>query len=295
MSTDTTSPASSPLSPAPAQDRTLFAPSPPASSDPAVLDLRDVAFVRDGRTILEHVDLTVRAGEHWALIGPNGAGKSTILSLCGARNHPTRGSVDVLGHTLGRVDVQALHRRVGHVNPRHLLRTALTIQEVVLTGLTGTIELRPRWAPTSDEVDRARALITHLGLGGKEREPWTTLSQGERGRTIIARALVAEPELLLLDEPSTGLDVAAREQLLSTLDAVRVVHPEVASVLVTHHLEELPTSTTHALLLAPGRVSAAGPADEVLTTEAVSRCFDHPIHVGRHRGRWRASAGPATT
>lgn len=300
MSTDTASPVVPATSPSSvrAGARGSVPPAdapPPSAGATVVLNLGDVAFVRDGRTILEHVDLTVRAGEHWALIGPNGAGKSTILSMCGARNHPTRGEVEVLGHVLGRVDLQTLHRRIGHVDPRHPLRTALTIQEVVLTGITGTIEWRQRWVPTPAEIDRARALVADMGLGGKEHEPWTTLSQGERGRTIIARALVADPALLLLDEPSTGLDVAAREQLLATIDAVRVAHPEVASVLVTHHLEELPTSTTHALLLAPGRVSAAGPADDVLTTEAVSRCFDHPIHVERRHGRWRASAGPAAT
>lgn len=299
MSTDTASPAPgtvTPPRPAPGDARVALPPGASTAEAGAavVLAMRDVAFVRSGRTILEHVDLTVRAGEHWALVGPNGAGKSTILSLCAARNHPTRGGVDVLGHTLGRVDVQTLHRRIGHVNPRHPLRTALTIQEVVLTGITGTIDWRQRWEPTRAEVDRARALVADMGLGGKEHEPWTTLSQGERGRTIIARALVADPALLLLDEPSTGLDVAAREQLLATIDAVRVAHPEVASVLVTHHLEELPTSTSHALLLAQGRVSASGRADEVLTSEAVSRCFAHPIHVERRHGRWRASAGPAT-
>lgn len=261
---------------------------PPAET---VLELRGVRFVRGGRVLLDDISFEVRAGEHWALIGPNGAGKSTILSLCGAVQHPTSGEVWVLGERLGRVELQALRRSIGHVNPRHPLTSALGIRDVVLTGLTGTVERAPRWEPSDSELERARASIHLLGLDGKADEPWTTLSQGERGRTLIARALMTDPRLLLFDEPSTGLDVAAREQLLDTLDEVRAAHPELASVLVTHHLEELPTTTTHALLLADGRITARGTADEVLTTAAVSACFDHPIAIDRADGRWHARSG----
>ncbi len=256
-----------------------------------VLSLRGVDLVREGRAILDGVDLVVRAGEHWALLGPNGAGKSTILGLCGARRHPTRGTVHVLGKRLGRVDIQTLHRRIGHVDPRHDLRSPLTVLEVTLTGLTGTVDWRPRWQPTPDEVALARGLVADLGLAHRAHDPWPTLSQGERGRALVARALLPDPALLLLDEPSTGLDVAAREQLLETLDAVRATRPHVASVLVTHHLEELPTTTSHALLLAHGRVVVAGAAEEVLVTEHVTRCFDHPVRVDRRFGRWHATAG----
>ena len=258
-----------------------------------VLSLRGVDLVREGRAILDGVDLVVRAGEHWALLGPNGAGKSTVLGLCGARRHPTRGTVHVLGERLGRVDIQTLHRRIGHVDPRHDLRSPLTVLEVTLTGLTGTVDLRPRWQPTPDEVALARGLVADLGLAHRAHDPWPTLSQGERGRALVARALLPDPALLLLDEPSTGLDVAAREQLLETLDAVRATRPRVASVLVTHHLEELPTTTSHALLLAHGRVVVAGAAQDVLVTENVTRCFDHPVHVERRFGRWHATAGHA--
>ena len=260
-----------------------------------VLELSDVSFVRNGRRILDGIDLEVGAGEHWALIGPNGAGKSTILSLCGALQHPTGGVVTVLGQRIGRVELQQLRRSIGHVNPRHPLASALTIREVVLTGLTGTIELVPRWQPTDDEVARAEGFVELLGLTGKAEERWTTLSQGERGRTLIARALMTDRELLLLDEPSTGLDVAAREQLLDTLDAVRRAHPALASVLVTHHLEELPRSTTHAALIASGRLTAVGPASAVLTTSNVTACFAHPIEIEHRHGRWSArSHAPGT-
>jgi len=262
---------------------------------PPVLELLDVTYRRDGSEIIHGVSFTVRAGEHWAMIGPNGAGKSTLLGFCGAVTHPTSGIVRVLGEQLGRVELQALRRAIGHVNPRHPLRSPLTVRDIVLTGLTGTIETALRWRPTPDEASRADDLIAALGLGAKAGSRWNVLSQGERGRVLIARALICEPRLLLLDEPSTGLDIAAREQLLETVDLLAETHPEVASVLVTHHLEELPSSTTHAVLLADGRVVAAGPATEALTSGHVSAAFDHPIDVGFDAGRWTARAARRVT
>ncbi|WP_300681138.1 ATP-binding cassette domain-containing protein [Nocardioides sp.] len=255
-----------------------------------VLALTDVTFRRGPRTILDRITFTVGAGEHWALIGPNGAGKSTILSLCGALEHPTAGTVEVLGQRLGRVELQALRRTIGHVNPRHPLTSPLTVREVVLTGLTGSIDRPPRWTPSAEQVRHADTLIAQMGLGGKDEDRWPTLSQGERGRALIARALIIEPRLLLLDEPTTGLDVAAREQLLATIDALEHTHPELASIVVTHHLEELPSSTSHAVLLREGRVLDAGPATDVLTTAQVSAAFDYPIRVGVDAGRWYARA-----
>lgn len=255
-----------------------------------LLRVSGVDFVRDGNPILQEVSLTVRAGEHWALLGANGAGKSTLLRLLGAVSHPTRGSVEVLGQRLGRVDVRALRAHVGHVDPRGGPRSPLTVREVVLTGLTNTAEWVPRWSPTAAEVERADGLIGLLGLDARPGAAWPTLSQGERGRTLIARALMPRPRLLLLDEPATGLDVAGREQLLERLDALRRTYPELASVLVTHHLEELPPGTTHAVLLREGRVLSAGRADEVLTSDQVSKCFDHPVRLGRVEGRWSVRA-----
>jgi len=257
---------------------------------PPVLELADVTYRRDGSEIIRGVSFTVRAGEHWAMLGPNGAGKSTLLGFCGAVTHPTSGTVRVLGKQLGRVELQALRRAIGHVNPRHPLRSPLTVRDIVLTGLTGTIEMAPRWRPAPEEAGRAEDLIESLGLGAKAAFRWNVLSQGERGRVLIARALVCEPRLILLDEPSTGLDIAAREQLLESIDLLTQTHPDVASVLVTHHLEELPSSTTHALLLADGRVVSAGPAADAITSEHVSAAFQHPIEVGFDDGRWRARA-----
>ncbi|MFT3860598.1 ABC transporter ATP-binding protein [Micropruina sp.] len=255
-----------------------------------ILRLRNVDFVRESRQILTGVNFTVSAGEHWALIGPNGAGKSTLLSMCGAEKHPTRGTVHVLGHQLGRVEIRKLRESIGHVNPRHPLRSALTVRQVVLTGATGTTELMPRWEPSPEVFERADYLIAMLGLRTLAGATWPTMSQGERGRTLIARALVTDPPLLLLDEPSTGLDIAAREQFLETVDHLHRSHPELATVLVTHHLEELPETTTHAALLNNGRIFAAGHACDVLTTEHVTESFGHPIQIEYRDRRWQARA-----
>jgi len=257
---------------------------------PPVLELDGVTFRRNENEIIHGVSLTVRAGEHWAMLGPNGAGKSTLLGFCGAVTFPTTGTVRVLGEQLGHVELQALRRSIGHVNPRHPLRSPLPVRDIVLTGLTGSIETMLRWQPTAQDAARAQQLIESLGLGAKAGARWNVLSQGERGRVLIARALIGEPKLLLLDEPSTGLDIAAREQLLETIDVLTVTHPEVASVLVTHHVEELPSSTTHALLLADGRVVASGPAVETITSGHVSAAFSHPIGVEYDDGRWHARA-----
>ncbi|MGW4203163.1 ABC transporter ATP-binding protein [Streptomyces sp. NPDC004726] len=267
-------------------------PEPPEPAAPReVLRLDGVSLLRGGKALVRDVGLRIAEGEHWVLLGPNGAGKSSLLSLCGAVNHPTSGTVRVLGRRLGRVDVRELRRSIGHVDPRHPLRSPLTVTDVVLTGATGSIERVPRWVPEPAERRRAADLIGTLGLSAIADAPWTTLSQGERGRSLIARALLPGPPLLLLDEPSTGLDVAAREQLLQTIDALHAADPRLASVLVTHHLEELPASTTHAVLINGGRVRAAGPAAEVLTGPRVSACFSFPIEIEYGDGRWMARSG----
>ncbi|KQO63793.1 ABC transporter ATP-binding protein [Curtobacterium sp. Leaf261] len=254
----------------------------------ALLDVRGLRVTRGGRDLLHDIDLTVLAGEHWALLGPNGAGKSTMLAVLGATSHPTAGTVDVLGARLGRVDVRMLREHIGHVDPRHRMLSPLTVVEAVLTGLTGTTDLMMRWSPTADEVARAEQHVIDVGLGARRDATWPVLSQGERGRTLIARALMSSPRLLLLDEPATGLDVAAREHLLDTVDTLRTGHPELGSVMVTHHLEDLPASTSHAMLLRDGAAIASGPVDEVITSASVSACFDFPLDITRADGRWQA-------
>ncbi|MFD9123300.1 ABC transporter ATP-binding protein [Kitasatospora sp. NPDC059571] len=258
--------------------------------DAPLLRTRAVDVVRDSRYLLRGITLDVEAGQHWALLGANGAGKSTLLALLGAVSHPTHGEVHVLGRRLGRVDIRALRAHLGHVNPRHPLRSPLTVREVVLTGLTNSIEPEPRWHPTADQARHAEHLLDLMGMADRAASAWPTLSQGERGRALIARALMPQPRLLLLDEPATGLDLTARELLLGSLDLLRRRHPALATVLVTHHLEELPETTTHALLLRDGETVAAGPVADVITTELVSDCFGHPISIARHDGRWTARA-----
>lgn len=255
-----------------------------------VLEICDVTFRRDGKQIIDGISLTVQAGEHWALLGPNGAGKSTLLGFCAAVTFPSSGTVRILGAQMGRTDLTGLRRSIGHVNPRHRLQYPLTVREVVLTGFTATVDTAAHWTPSPEQRRRADELVDTVGLSARADAVWPTLSHGERGRALIARALIAEPKLLLLDEPSTGLDVAAREQLLETIDTLDVTHPEMASILVTHHLEELPTSTTHALLIGEGRTVAAGDARTTVTTENVTEAFRHPVTVGFSDGRWSARA-----
>ncbi|MFE7513570.1 ABC transporter ATP-binding protein [Streptomyces sp. NPDC057540] len=268
--------------------------------DAPVLHAEAVTVVREGEPLLRDITLTVRPGEHWALLGANGAGKTTLLGLLGALTHPTRGRVEVLGRRLGRVDLRELRTSIGHVTPRHPLRSALAVRDVVLTGAVGSVERPPRWTPSPAQEARADRLIATLGLAGRTTARWPTLSQGERGRALIARALMPEPRLLLLDEPATGLDLPGREQLLDALDALGGEHPGLATVLVTHHLEELPSGTTHALLLREGRALARGPVDEVLTGELLGACFGLSLAVERHGGRYAvrtvrpARATPAT-
>jgi iron complex transport system ATP-binding protein len=238
----------------------------------AVLEARDVDLVRGGRLLLDHVTLSVRAGELWAVLGPNGAGKSTLLRLLATYAHPTRGEVEVLGRRLGRVDVFTLRPLVGLVSSHHPVQPARTARDVVLTGATGTLDLAARWVPTPAELARADVVIELMGLTRLAEGRWSLLSQGERSRALIARALMGSPRVLLLDEPEPERE------------------PELAVVLVTHHLEELPSGTSHALLLRDGRELAAGLAGQVLTSGLVSDCFGYPVTVTQRAGRWMCTA-----
>jgi iron complex transport system ATP-binding protein len=251
-----------------------------------VLELEAVTFRRDGNPILRGVDWRVGDGEHWAVVGPNGAGKTTLLRIVAARMHPTSGTVRILGGQLGRVPVARLHERIALVDPRlaRAFHPRAPVGEVVLTGTAGTIAL------LEDRVDPARAdeLIALLGISQVTDRAFGEASEGERTRTLLARALMLDPALLLLDEPTAGLDLPGRETVLTAIQRVTDAHPALASVTVTHHLEELAPSTSHALLLRDGAVVAAGPVAAVLTDELLTACLGIAVHVERTHGHFRA-------
>jgi iron complex transport system ATP-binding protein len=244
-----------------------------------------------GRTILGPVDLVIGRGEHWAILGPNGGGKTTLLSLVGAWRQPSAGSVEVLGERLGRTDVRALRRRIGHVS-HHVgdrLRASITARDAVLAGRVAALET---WWQPLEAADEAAAdeALGAVGCAGLADRRLGTLSLGERARVLIARAMVGAPELLLLDEPAAGLDLPARERLLRAMHAATDRPGLAASILTTHHLEEIPSRVTHAALLREGAVVAAGPAAEVLADGPLSACFAMSIAVARVDGRWSARA-----
>ncbi|AJE43008.1 ABC transporter ATP-binding protein [Streptomyces nodosus] len=237
--------------------------------------------------VLDSVDWTVRTGEHWALLGPNGAGKTTMLRLAGALLHPTAGTVDVLGHRLGRVDVRELRARLGLVTAAQKVPLDATAHTVVLTGVTGTVQ--PLWRMyDADDRERAHDLLAELGCKELAGRAFGDCSGGQRARVLIARALMSEPSLLLLDEPFNALDLPSREDLVDALHRLADGRPGLSTVTVTHHPEELPPSTSHAYLLKEGRELVSGPVDSVLTSENFTRCFGRPIRVEAHDGRWYA-------
>ncbi|MER6945538.1 ATP-binding cassette domain-containing protein [Nonomuraea sp. NPDC000554] len=261
-----------------------------------VVQLEGVGVRVVGRTLLSGVDWRVEYGEHWALLGPNGAGKTTLLSLAAAVRHPSEGTVSVLGHRLGRVDVRALRRHIGLVaasqrliDEQLLEEEGATAHTVVLTGHTGTSA--PLWDSYGEaERERALRLLADLGCKDLADRPFQVCSQGERARVRIARALMGDPAVLLLDEPFAGLDLPAREDLVEAVEDLAVTRPVLTTVTATHHLEEVPSTTTHAMLLRDGRVLAAGPVAEVLTPANLSDCYGRPLHVDRLDGRWHARA-----
>ncbi|MFD8738629.1 ABC transporter ATP-binding protein [Streptomyces sp. NPDC059618] len=254
-----------------------------------VVALREVSVHRhtNSQVILAEVDWTVRAGEHWALLGANGAGKTTLLRLLGALMHPTTGSVEVLGSRLGRVDVRELRARIGHVSTAQRVPQDLDAHGVVLTGHTGTVQ--PLWRKYDAEVRRrGHELLAELDIKELADRPYGVCSGGQRARVLIARALMAEPALLLLDEPFNALDLPSREDLVEAMQRLAESRPDLATVTVTHHLEELSPAVGHALLLREGRVLAQGPVDVTLTDPWMTSCFGRRITVARHGGRWAA-------
>lgn len=250
-----------------------------------------MGLVRDGRTILAGVDWTVGAGEQWVVLGPNGCGKTTLLRIASLYLHPSSGTVRVLGETLGRCDVRALRTRVGVASQAFadLLRPELTALDAVMTAKHAALE--PWWHSYGvADRDRAARLLNRLGVGRLADRRFGTLSSGERQRVQLARTLMGEPGLLLLDEPTAGLDLGGREDFVSRLAGLAADPATPATVLVTHHVEEIPTGFTHVLLLRNGAVLAGGPIEDALTESGLSECLGLSVHLIRDNGRYRAWA-----
>jgi iron complex transport system ATP-binding protein len=255
---------------------------------------RATVMTPDGRRLLGPISLTIGGNEHWAVLGPNGAGKTTLLRLLGAERHPSSGTVVVLGSRIGASDLRLVRARVGVVSHAvaDRLPPSATALEVVLTGGRGV--LAPWWA-SSGEADRVRGMqiLAALGCSALSDQPFGYCSQGERQRVLLARSLFVEHPLLLLDEPCAGVDLPGREALVLALTALARSANAPATVHVSHSLEELPSVTTHALLLRAGDVVAAGPVDEVITGGSMESCFGLSITVTKEEGRWAARAAPS--
>ncbi len=257
----------------------------------AVAEFHRVVVRRGQAHLLDDVSFVIEEGQRWVVIGPNGAGKTTMLQLLSAQMHPTNGVVELLGEYLGAVDVFELRPRIGLCSAAIAQRIPYQekVSDVVVSASYGVMG---RWREDYDAVDYERAdqLMRELRVKQLADRSFGTLSEGERKRVEIARALMADPELLLLDEPGAGLDLAGREILVQTLSDLCDDPYAPTMVLVTHHVEEIPEGITHALMLANGKVHAAGPIDQVLTDDIMTQTFGLPLSVTKSDGRWSARA-----
>lgn len=258
---------------------------------PQVLEFSDVVVRRNARDIVSHLDWTVSDDQRWVVLGPNGAGKTTVLQLADTLLHPTSGAVTILGERLGRTDVFELRPRIGFASTAMARRVPPeeTVLDVVLTAAFSVVG---RWREDYDDIDERRALrvLAEWKLDHLADRTFGTLSDGEQKRVQIARAVMTDPELLLLDEPTASLDLGAREELLSLLSGYAQAPTTPAMVMVTHHVEEIPVGFTHVLLLRDGQVVASGPLDEALTADNLSKTFGIDITLTHEAGRWAARA-----
>lgn len=256
-----------------------------------VLRLRGVGVRRDGNMLIRNIDWTAYEDERWVVIGPNGAGKTTLLQVAASLLFPSEGEVEILGERLGQVDVFELRPRIG-ISSAAVAEKVPPGEKVIDLVLTASYAVLGRWQEDYDSADVTRAveMLDALGCAHLIRRRFGTLSEGERKRVQIARALMPDPELLLLDEPAAGLDLGGREDLVRRLGALAKDPNAPMSVLVTHHVEEVPDGFTHAMLLRRGSVVAAGPLDEVFTERNLSRCFGVPLVIEHRQARWMARA-----
>ena len=257
----------------------------------SVLELSDVSVARDGRAILDSVSWAVESDQRWAILGPNGAGKTTLLQISSATIHPTSGVARVLEDTLGKVDLFELRPRIGFASSK-LARSLPADETVINVVMTAAYAVTGRWNEEYDEFDerRARRVLGEWRLDALADRLYSTLSDGEQKRVQIARAVMTDPELLLLDEPAASLDLGAREELLQLLGGYAQSAEAPAIVMVTHHVEEIPPGFTHALLLKDGGTTAAGPIGDVITAENLSATFGLDLELESSNGRFAARA-----
>jgi iron complex transport system ATP-binding protein len=260
--------------------------------DDAVLALREVQVRRGGNVLLHELTWVVEPGQRWVVLGPNGAGKTTLLALAAGYLHATRGSVEILGHRVGRVDLASLRPRIGYVSSalEELFAPTSRAIDAVVSAKHGATRVWGRHRYGDADRAWAHALLERLGVDGLAERPISTLSVGEWQRVQIARAMFHDPELVLLDEPAASVDVAGREELVAALADLAASDDVPGIVLVTHHLEEVPPGWTHAMLLRGGGVVAAGPIADVLVDDPVSTAFGLPLRVTHDDGRYAARA-----
>lgn len=256
-----------------------------------VVNFSSLTINRNGQPILDDVSWTVSADQRWAIIGPNGAGKTTLLRVAAAQIQPTSGDAQILGKTLGEVNVFELRTRIGFAS--NALTDHIPNSEKVLDAvMTASYGITGRWSEEYEELDirRARRVLSEWGLSSFEERAFGTLSDGEKKRVQIARSVMTDPELMLMDEPVASLDMAAREQTVQLLGEYAKSPTAPAMVVVTHHIEEIPAGFTHALLISNGKIHSQGPIQQVLTSEKVSDCFGYPMTVLSNQGRYTARA-----
>lgn len=258
---------------------------------PSALEFTDVVVRREGRNIIDHVTWEVDDDQRWVILGPNGAGKTTLLQLADTLMHPTSGTVTVLGETLGRTDVFEVRPRIGFASSAMAKRVPRD-ETVLNTVLTAAYSVLGRWNENYEDIDERRALrvLGDWRLDHLADRTFGTLSDGEQKRVQIARAVMTDPELLLLDEPTASLDLGSREELLALLSGYASSPTTPAMLMVTHHVEEIPVGFTHVMLLREGQVVAAGPIAETLTADALTEAFGMPIVLSSEGGRYAARA-----